>query len=169
MSRIDPRTLLVTLALAICAGPAAGAGRQAPVRAFDEAAWHALVAHSPAGRIVVFTTSDCVYCAGEVDALAAAVRSWPAPRPTLSVVVMDGRASARALLGDGLFRTADEVWAFDGDDTVMRYHIDPAWRGETPYIGLLPATGSPWFVLGSASRQDLERLRTTRSPTRQPG
>jgi hypothetical protein len=137
-----------------------------PLRAFTPETWRNLLADRAHARVLVFTSTDCSYCPAEVDSISVALRHMPAPRPILAVVFMDGRDSARALLAGGEYGAAGETWAYDGDETAMRYRIDPAWRGETPYIGLLPPGGAPRFVLGHATAADLARLAKARPVTR---
>jgi hypothetical protein len=155
----------LSLALATTANTAratAEVAARTTLQPFSVQAWAGLRAAPQAGQVLVFTTTDCAYCGAEVDRIAAQLRRLAAPRPRVSVVVMDGTEGARALLADGHYASADVVYPYDGNETALRYAIDPAWRGETPYLALVPAQGEPWFALGRASDRDLRRLLAAR-------
>ncbi|WP_280151187.1 hypothetical protein [Piscinibacter sp. XHJ-5] len=126
------------------------------VETFDAQAWQRLQADTRQPAAVVFTTTDCAHCPAVIEQLAAHIRRH---RPTaeLIAVVMDaapGDADA-TLLSDSHYRPADRLFAFAGQAAALRFGVNPAWRGVTPYVGLLKPQGAPVWVTGRPSAADL--------------
>lgn len=96
---------------------------------------------------VVFSTTDCVHCPKVIDNLAATIRK-SGSRARLVVVVMDGAGQEAALLADRHYRQANALYAFVGDGMALRFKVNPDWRGLTPYVALIPATGETRFHTG---------------------
>jgi hypothetical protein len=67
----------------------------------------------------------------------------------LAVVVMDGAGQEKLLRADRHYRHANLLYAFDGDGMALRFKVNPEWRGLTPYVALIPATGETRFHTGS--------------------
>ena len=122
------------------------------VETFDAQAWQRLQAGLKEPAAVVFTTTDCAHCPAVIEQLARNIRQHR-PTAVLVAVVMDaapGEADA-ALLGDAHYRPADRLFAFAGQAAALRFGVDPAWRGVTPYVGLLKPQGPPVWVTGRPS------------------
>lgn len=159
---------------ALCALAAAGArgndrggvqgGDRGPARGvepFTAATWAALKSGVSAPTVVVFTSTDCAHCPAVLERLAAERRGHRAPagaRPQLVAVVMDvapGVADAE-LLARPYLRACDRLLAFDGPATALRFAVNPAWRGVTPYLAVLRPGLPPRWVTGPPSPADLE-------------
>lgn len=97
---------------------------------------------------VVFTTTDCGHCPKVIDDLAEAMRKARS-RVRLVVVVMDGAGQEDALRADRHYRHANTLYVFDGDPAALRYKVNPAWRGMTPYVAFIAAEGAARFHLGA--------------------
>ena len=68
-------------------------------------------------------------------------------RSALVAVVIDA-ATERELLTSGHYHHASRLFRFEGNEASLRYHVNPRWRGVTPYTALLPANGKTIFVAG---------------------
>ena len=151
------RTSTLALVLVLCsATPAQGA--PTAVGKFDRTTWAQWKDTLPRPSVVVFTTTDCEFCPATIDALARAVRKKGRAKANLVVVVMDGAGKDGSLLADAHYRRADALYAFDGQEMALRYSINPAWRGITPYVALLPGRGEIGFFTGRPSAAALEAL-----------
>ena len=126
-------------------------------RPFDAQSWRALLDGArPAA--VVFTTTDCEYCPAVIAQLRTAIDALPAPRPRLHVVVTDAGNLEAAPAASLPYRLADDRHVFRGNELAVRHAIDPRWRGETPYVALLPARGDPVTMLGPPAAEALVTL-----------
>ena len=132
--------LLAVAALA-CAAPSA-------VLPFAADTWRELLNSPSRPLAVVFSTTDCTHCPAVIDSLAQELRKSHST-VRLAVVVMDGAGQEAALRADRHYRKADVLYAFDGDAMALRYKVNPAWRGLTPYVALIPARGEAGFHVGS--------------------
>lgn len=147
-SSLECRTRLVVLVGAWIASAAAAVAAPSAVLPFGANTWGELARSPSRPRAVVFSTTDCTHCPAVIDSLADAIRkSRSAAR--LVVVVMDGAGQEEALLADRHYRSANVLYAFDGDAMALRYKVNPAWRGLTPYVALIPATGEAGFHTGT--------------------
>jgi hypothetical protein len=135
--------------LAMLAGVAAAAA-DPPQRPFDAATWQRLLQRRDAPRIVLFTTSDCEYCAAEFARLRSELRTQPGVAPWFAVVALDGRDSAAALAAAGVFAGCDVLYYVTGDAPALRYRVSPRWRGETPYVVMLRTDGARRDALGAS-------------------
>jgi len=135
---------------------AAAAAAPKGVEPFGADTWSALqAAHAPTA--VVFTTTDCSHCPAVVEQLARAVQQRR-DGARLVTVVMDvppGEADAE-LLATPHYRRAGRLLAFDGAAAALRYRVNPAWRGVTPYVALLRPGQPVTFVMGPPSAQDVK-------------
>lgn len=132
--------LFVYVATAVAAPPT--------VLGFGTGTWGELV-HSPQRPLaVVFSTTDCGHCPAVIAGLAQEIRRSRS-KVRLAVVVMDGAGQEKALRADRHYRHANLLYAFDGDAMALRFKVNPEWRGLTPYVALIPATGAPRFHAGS--------------------
>lgn len=143
--------------------PASGAAREPRVaaakpRPFDLDDWRAVTSDRSHARVIVFTTQDCAYCAQEVRRIAAALRERGADRVALQVIALDGRESALELAASGQYDAATRIDYVAGDEQRLRYAVNPRWRGETPYVALIPRDGAIRFALGHASAVDLDAM-----------
>jgi len=119
-----------------------------PVLPFGTGTWAELGASPLRPLAVVFTTTDCTHCPAAIDGLAKAMRK-AGSKTRLVVVVMDGAGQDDALRKDRHYAKAGILYAFAGDPAALRYTVNPAWRGLTPYVALLPRGGSPQFHNGA--------------------
>lgn len=145
-SFLERRARLVVL----IGGWIATAATAAPpaVLPFATNTWSEL-ARSPSRPLaVVFSTTECTHCPAVIASLADAIRKARS-KARLVVVVMDGAGQEEALRADRHYRQADGLYAFDGDAMALRYQVNPAWRGLTPYVALIPATGETAFHTGA--------------------
>lgn len=126
-----------------------------PILPFSMDSW-AKLSHS-AGRpsIVVFSTTDCLYCPAVIDHLADYLKKHRA-KARLLVVVMDGAEAGEALRSDPHYQLADALYVFNGNDMALRSTVNPQWRGITPYVAFMPATGTPQFTLGEPTAAALD-------------
>jgi hypothetical protein len=132
------------------------------VEPFDAQAWPALQASTAKRTVVVFTTTDCVYCPGVLKQLSDEIRGRRLDA-TLVAVVMDvapGDDDA-ALLSDPHHRGVDRLLAFSGQAAALRHGVNPAWRGVTPYIAFLAKGVRPRWVTGPPSAQAVEAWAAT--------
>lgn len=143
---------LLVLVFAASAQAAPGA-----VRDFDRATWQQMKQALPRPGVVVFTTTDCVYCPDVIEALAKDLKKGKS-KAHLAVVVMDGAEQPEAVKADRHYRKADALYAFDGQAMAIRYAVNPDWRGMTPYVAMLPRTGDPKFFTGRPPAAEIDAL-----------
>ncbi len=148
--------LLLSLSLLGGALTASAAPQQLEV--FNAAAWGQLQAGLKTPAIVVFSSTDCVHCPAVLKDLAAQRQEM---KTQLIAVVMDQEPGSddAALLTNPHYRMADRLLAFDGQGQVLRYAVNPQWRGMTPYVALLRPGAAPQFVMGPPSPADLQAWR----------
>ncbi len=146
-----------TLALALL--PLTAAAAPAQVERFTAQTWAQFQSGLQRPAIVVFSTTDCIYCPAVIADLAQDIEQRKAPVP-LVVVVMDGDGKP-ALLRDPEYQKASRLFVFAGPAAALQYSINPKWRGVTPYVALFPAQGAPRLVTGRPTTQDLDALHTT--------
>lgn len=139
---------LVAMLGALLAPVAAVAAAPLAVLPFGASTWSELTQPQRRPLVVVFSTTDCVHCPKAIDDLAMAIRKADS-RVRLAVVVMDGVGQEGALRADRHYRMANALYAFDGDAMALRFTVNPDWRGLTPYIALIPATGATRFHAGA--------------------
>jgi len=132
--------LFVSAATAFAAAP--------NILPFGMETWKELGQSPSRPMVVVFSTTDCGHCPAVIAGLAQEIRK---SRSTvrLAVVVMDGAGQEKALLADRHYRNANLLYAFDGDAMALRFKVNPEWRGLTPYVALIPASGAPRFHTGA--------------------
>lgn len=141
------RMCLVVLSGALLASAAAAVAAPAAVLAFGAGTWSEL-SNSPRRPLaVVFSTTDCTHCPAVIDSLAQEIRNSRS-KVRLAVVVMDGAGQEETLRADRHYRNANVLYAFAGDAMALRFTVNPDWRGLTPYVALIPATGAPRFHAG---------------------
>ena len=142
------RWLRLLAVLAAVLAPVAAAFAAPPaVLPFGANTWNDLAHSTLRPMAVVFSTTDCVHCPRVIDNLAATIRK-SGSRARLVVVAMDGAGQEEALRADRHYRQANVLYAFDGDPMALRYKVNPDWRGLTPYVALIPATGETRFHTG---------------------
>lgn len=145
---LERRARSAALIGAVFAFAATAVAAPPAVLPFGTGTWGEL-ARSPARPMaVVFSTTDCAHCPQAIDRLADALRQSRS-RLRLAVVVMDGAGQEAALRADRHYRRADALYAFDGDAMALRYTVNPDWRGLTPYVAFIAATGAIEFHTGS--------------------
>lgn len=131
----------------LLASAAALAAAPPVVHAFGSETWSALARSSQRPLAVVFSTTDCAHCPAVIDSLAQEIRKSRS-KVRLAVVVMDGAGQEQSLRADRHYRNANLLYAFDGDAMALRFKVNPDWRGLTPYVALIPATGEVRFHSG---------------------
>ena len=126
-------------------------------RPFDKTTWQTLKKELPRPSVVVFTTTDCVYCPEVIESLAVDLKKGKS-KALLAVVVMDGLTQPESWLKEPHYRKADRLYVFEGQDTALRFGIDPRWRGMTPYLAMFKSTGEPKFLVGRPSSLQIAEL-----------
>lgn len=149
---------LARVALLACAtiGFAIPAAQAAPARIeqFSAQSWTQLQNTLPRPAVVIFTTTDCIYCPSAVRSMADEIAQRKAPIP-LIVVVMDG-AGKPALLRDAEYKKVTRLFTFSGPMAALQYSVNPKWRGVTPYMAFFTQPGAPKMVTGRPQQKDLE-------------
>lgn len=130
------------------------------VQSFTAATWDELLATRNGPLVVVFSTTDCTHCPKAIDQIAATL-GRKGRRARLAVVVMDGAEQEGVWQSEPWYRRADHLYAFDGSAAAIRHRVNPAWRGITPYVVLLPATGVPQFFNGAPPAATLRNFLAT--------
>jgi hypothetical protein len=141
------REWAVLALVALIAVPSSHAGPR-QVQAFDAPAWQALqAAGKPA--VLVFSTTDCAHCPAVFQQLGQQIRQRQLKAPLVAVVmdVAPGEDDA-GLLASPHHRPADQLMAFAGQPQALRFAVDPAWRGVTPYVVFLAPGSAPVKVIG---------------------
>jgi hypothetical protein len=144
-------SVAVATAVPTVPAPAAPPPRVEP---FDAAAWTRLQATLPRPAVVVFTRTTCATCPEVFDGLRRSLRERGLAAP-LVAVVLDGEALGRSR-HDAHLGQADRLYAFRGQEAVLRHAVDPAWRGVTPYVALLAADGTTRFGAGTPAPERLD-------------
>jgi hypothetical protein len=139
------------LCLALCVASSAYAER--PIEPFDQSTWSSLQKGLPRPAAVIFTATYCSTCPQVLGQLAAVLRDKHVDAPLIAVVI-DGAESEALDLEH--YALAQRIFVFDGEEAPLRYAVDPNWRGETPFIALLPRRGSPHYMRGLPSKKQLE-------------
>lgn len=120
---------------------------------FNSETWAQWQTDLPRPTIVVFSTTDCVHCP---DALERLYQRKGASAGLIAVV-MDGLEAVPAGYKSTRYSRADRMFIFHGDEMRIRYTINPAWRGETPYIAVLGKKGGVEFFMGAPGDKPLAR------------
>ncbi len=143
------------VASALSASPALSAEPRR-IEPFDHATWQRLQAELPRPAAVVFTATWCANCPEVLRRLAEVRRVNGLSSPlVVVVVVIDGDGHPK-LLDEPHYRAADRLFVFDGEEALLRYTVQPQWRGVTPYVALLPRKGAPAFVAGTPGPAQIE-------------
>lgn len=158
MSKLSDGRLARTVALVLSLFTLACAAQAAPARveAFTAHTWNQFQRELARPAIVIFSTTDCVYCPSVIDSVARDLDKRKAAI-ALIVVVMDG-AGKPELIHDPEYRQASRLFAFAGDSAALQYGINPKWRGVTPYVALFAPQGAPKLMAGRPAAQDLDLL-----------
>lgn len=144
---IRRQTFRLILVGSLLAGAMSTYAAPAAVQRFDSHTWLNVQRASTRPQAVVFSTTDCSHCPAAISKIAAVLRKSPA-NPRLAVVVMDGQGQEASLRTAKHYRVADALYVFDGDAVHLRYGVNPDWRGLTPYVVLLPTSGTPSYFNG---------------------
>jgi thiol-disulfide isomerase/thioredoxin len=145
--------------LALALFPFAAQAAPAQVERFTAHTWAQFQSGLQRPAIVVFSTTDCIYCPSVIADLAQEIEQRKAPIP-LVVVVMDGDGKP-ALLRDPEYQKASRLFVFSGPGAALQYSINPKWRGVTPYVALFGAHGAPQLVTGRPPAAAIERWLST--------
>lgn len=137
-----------TILLAICA-LAVTVANAAPsiVEPFDVGTWQRLQQELPRPSVIVFTATYCASCPAVMGKLSDALEERGIAGDVVAVVIDE--ADEPLLLKSEHYQRASRLFLFDGNEASLRYHVDPRWRGVTPYLALLPVKGEPAFVAGT--------------------
>lgn len=146
----------VALALSLVASAYAAQAVPARVEAFTAHTWSQFQHNLARPAVVIFSTTDCVYCPSVIDSVAREIDKRKAGI-ALIVVVMDGEGKPE-LIHDPEYRQASRLFAFAGDSAALQYGINPKWRGVTPYVALFAPQGAPKLMAGRPTAQDLDLL-----------
>lgn len=120
----------------------------AQVEPFDAKAWQAIQS-SKQPAVLVFSTTDCAHCPAVFKQVGQQIRQRQL-KASLVAVVMDmapGDDDA-GLVASQHHHPSDRVMAFAGQPQALRYAVDPAWRGVTPYVVFLSPGQPPVKVVG---------------------
>ena len=127
------------------------------VEPFAAGTWPALQASLKKPALVVFSSTSCGNCPAVMAQLSAELRRRRVDA-TLMAVVTDmapGEDDAH-LLRQAHYRVAERLFAFDGQAPALRHGVNPAWRGATPYVGLLVPGQPVRWVTGAPSTAELD-------------
>lgn len=142
-------------AAALCAGVAHAKPKK--VEAFDVHTWAQLQGSLGAPAVVVFTTTDCIYCPATIRDLATEIRQWKLQAQLITVVMDAAPGDMDAeLLRNPHYQPSDRLLAFEGQAPALRYTVNPGWRGVTPYVAFLRPGVSPAWVTGHPTERDLQ-------------
>ena len=159
LSMIEHRMRRCALLLGLLAAAVPPAAAATPgVLPFGADTWRELERSPARPMAVVFSTTDCTHCPKVIDQLAGEIRKARSDA-RLVVVVMDGAGQEQELIKDRHYRKAQALYAFDGDAQALRYAVNPAWRGLTPYVALISAKGTTSFHSGAPSPEALRAFR----------
>lgn len=128
------------------------------IEAFDANAWQRLRSEVGQPTVVVFSTTYCPNCPRAIAQLRASMQARRM-QAALIVVVMDGAMDDKTqadMLRDRHYESADRLFVFQGDETALRYSVQPSWRGITPYVALLAPRTAPQFVSGAPDERVLD-------------
>jgi hypothetical protein len=131
------------------------------VERFGTATWTQLQQDLPRPSAVVFTATYCSNCPAILAQLATGLHQSKIDGEVIAVVI-DAQPSSE-LTQDAHYVHATRLFVFDGNETALRYGVDPRWRGVTPYTALLHTDGTVTFVAGTPSD---EKVREWLNPTR---
>lgn len=150
------RLLIALLALAM-ALPAVAVD----VRPLDASQIPALLAPPAHGeRLLALWSLECVYCEGNLQALARLQRAHPG-EVELVTVATDG-ISADVAIAERLHKAGMDSYAARAftDDTPDRlnYLLDPRWGGELPRVLVIRADGSRHGYSGLLDATTLRKL-----------
>ncbi len=146
------------LALLLPASPARAAEpAKLAIEPFTTSTWATLQARIRKPTVVMFSATYCPNCPEVMTDLARDIQSRKF-KATLAAVVMDiapeeGRPALRKYPHYAL---AQRLFAFDGQAPAIRYSVDPAWRGTTPYVVFLVPGQPPVAVTGPPAPSDLK-------------
>jgi hypothetical protein len=117
------------------------------VAPFGPGTWAQFCAHGPRPALVVFTAQTCAVCP---EVIAVVQRMLRARRATVvqAVVFMDavpapGGPKAR------MFRPFTRQFLAQGSELAVRHSVNPAWRGELPYLAMVDARGLVRYGAGA--------------------
>lgn len=139
---------------ALLGAPATAAPRA--VEAFGTDTWQSLQGSVKQPTVVVFTATWCATCPQVMEDLVADMRQRKLKAAVVAVVmdVAPGEKDA-ALVRNAHYKLADRLFAFDGQAPVLRYRVDPTWRGEAPFVVLLSPLAPPRSSTGMPAAADL--------------
>jgi hypothetical protein len=124
------------------------------VERFDASTWARMQKQLPRPAAVVFTATWCANCPAIIERLAQALRKRRLAPQVIAVVIDE--ANSEKLLSSPHYASALRLFAFDGDETRLRYGVDARWRGVTPYTALLGREDKVIFVAGTPSDEEIE-------------
>jgi thiol-disulfide isomerase/thioredoxin len=148
--------LAVVSGLTLGLSPSARA-KPARVESFDIRSWKTLQAAAKTPTAVVFSATWCPNCPAVIEDLGHDIREQPVNARLLAVVtdVAPGENDA-GLMRHAHYSLVDRLFAFSGQAPALRYSVDPAWRGATPFVVLLAPNRPPRMVTGPPSETDLQ-------------
>jgi len=131
---------------------AADSSRIPELAYFGPESFSALVAQRRPS-IVVFSASYCANCPAVVRSLSKSRRRAALP-PQLMVVMSDelpDQATRKQAYQD-----VDRLAVFQGNELAIRYAVNPAWRGLTPFVVLIGRDGEVSYFNGEPPARDLQ-------------
>ncbi len=151
-----PRLAVAAGLIALAAGWHVAAAPRG-IEPFAAGTWGALQSSLKKPALVVFSSTSCGNCPAVMEQLSAELRRRRVDA-TLMAVVTDmapGEDDAH-LLQQPHYRVAERLFAFDGQAPALRHVVNPAWRGATPYVGLLVPGQPVRWVTGAPAATDLD-------------
>lgn len=151
-----PRLAIAAGLIALAAGWHVAAAPRG-IEPFAAGTWGALQSSLKKPALVVFSSTSCGNCPAVMEQLSAELRRRRVDA-TLMAVVTDmapGEDDAH-LLQQPHYRVAERLFAFDGQAPALRHVVNPAWRGATPYVGLLVPGQPVRWVTGAPAATDLD-------------
>ena len=119
------------------------------VERFDLKIWSQLQKELPRPSAVVFTATYCANCPALIERISQALASRGLKRDIVAVIIDE--ADPSELLKSEHYRAATRLFLFDGNETALRYGVDPRWRGVTPYVAFLSGSNQVKFIPGTPS------------------
>jgi len=146
--------MLRKIAFILCCSPLIAAAAPTKVERFDAKTWAQLQKDLPRPSVVVFTATYCSNCPALIDRIAQKLAKQGMKQEIVAVVIDE--TTPKELLASHHYNAVSKLLVFDGNETTLRYVVDPRWRGVTPYVALLSAPDKVVFIAGTPSDAQFE-------------
>jgi len=128
------------------------------VELFSPDTWSRISTAKSHAQVTIFTTTDCQHCPAVIEYLADFKKNNKKLDLRLNIVVMDGLGHEDYLLSSPYYLLANNLYAFNGSPSKLRYVVNPEWRGMTPFVVLHPLKQLPLYVYGKPDKAQLKVL-----------